>query len=326
MSVLKDDFIGFSYNGVHSSDLGIMRVSDGSRFNEDLLPVAQDVTVQVPGGDGTYYFGSYYTQRQLSVSFAFDELTETKFEFMKELFGDKKIHPLVFDEKPYKTYYAKVSGLTTIKYVPFTEKHQRVYKGEGTFEFVCYEPFAVCSKKYLNEYENTTEWAGASNLLENNVGIDTLLNGIIKVYNPGVKEADWVMTFYSLEDGSFPGAIFSLDDNILKFKGSPSKKSGNDDNILYDSLISFNSKTNLIEGWVISETDDDGNIVSYRKSGNLYNECIESGNFFDIPVTIRKTLNGVEKNTKDFVISKIPGQTKSLSDCFEKIEYNYYYF
>jgi len=38
MSVLRGDYIGFSYNGIHSSDLGIVRVSEGSRFNENLLP------------------------------------------------------------------------------------------------------------------------------------------------------------------------------------------------------------------------------------------------------------------------------------------------
>jgi hypothetical protein len=71
-----EDYVGFTYNNVHSSALGIVRVSDGSRFNENLLPTMQDKTVQVPGADGMYYFGSYYTQRQFNVSFAFDGLTE----------------------------------------------------------------------------------------------------------------------------------------------------------------------------------------------------------------------------------------------------------
>jgi hypothetical protein len=57
----QGDYMGFTYNKKHSSELGIVRVSDGSRFNENLLPTMQDKTVQVPGGDGMYYFGSYYT-------------------------------------------------------------------------------------------------------------------------------------------------------------------------------------------------------------------------------------------------------------------------
>ena len=150
MSVLTGDFLGFSYNGVHSSELGIFRTSEGSRFNENLLPTSKDITVQVPGGDGTYYFGSYYSQRNFTISYAFDELTEVQIERLGRIFGDKKIHPLIFDEKPYKTYYAKVTGTTSIKHVPFTIEDQRIYKGEGTIQFTCYQPFAVCNKKFLH--------------------------------------------------------------------------------------------------------------------------------------------------------------------------------
>jgi hypothetical protein len=35
---IKGDFIGFTLGNVHSSELGLVRVSDGSRYNEDLLP------------------------------------------------------------------------------------------------------------------------------------------------------------------------------------------------------------------------------------------------------------------------------------------------
>jgi hypothetical protein len=38
MSEFKGDYLGFTYNGVHSSDLGIVRTSNGSRFDENLLP------------------------------------------------------------------------------------------------------------------------------------------------------------------------------------------------------------------------------------------------------------------------------------------------
>jgi hypothetical protein len=45
MGALAGDYIGFTFNGVHSSSLGIVRVSDGSRFNENLLPTMQDKTI-----------------------------------------------------------------------------------------------------------------------------------------------------------------------------------------------------------------------------------------------------------------------------------------
>ena len=102
MGVTKQAFVGFTYNGKHSSELGIVRVSDGSRFNENLLPTIKDKTVQVPGGDGTYYFGSEYTQRQFTINFAFDSLTEERIRELKTWLGDKKIHKLSFDEAEHK--------------------------------------------------------------------------------------------------------------------------------------------------------------------------------------------------------------------------------
>jgi hypothetical protein len=35
---VKGDYIGFTFNGVHSSELGLVRVSNGSRYETDLLP------------------------------------------------------------------------------------------------------------------------------------------------------------------------------------------------------------------------------------------------------------------------------------------------
>ena len=187
MSEFKGDYMGFTYNGIHSSTLGIVRISDGSRFNENLLPTIQDKTVQVPGGDGTYFFGSYYTQRQFNIPFAFDSLTEEQLNRVKSLFGDKKIHDLIFDETPYKVYSAKVTGTATIKHIPFEEgDNNRVYKGEGSIQFTCYWPFARCRFKTLDEakeidiYEDLTEeeklsrinewWSGSRISLGGNFG------------------------------------------------------------------------------------------------------------------------------------------------------------
>ena len=136
------DYVGFTFNGIHSSELGIKRTSDGSRFNENLLPTIQDKTVQIPGGDGTYYFGSYYTQRQFTIPFAFDSLTEEEFQNLKRHFGDKGIHDLIFDERPDRVYSAKVTGTATIKHIPFDENDKTIYKGEGSIQFTCYYPFA----------------------------------------------------------------------------------------------------------------------------------------------------------------------------------------
>ena len=293
---LSGDFIGFTFNGVHSSDMGIIRTSDGSRFNENLLPTSTDKTVQIPGGDGIYYFGSNYTQRQIPISVATDELTETQFRQLKQWLGDKQIHPLVFDEAPYKTYMVKTSGIPTLKFICFDNitknngemRVDRVYKGEGSLQFIAYFPFARCSKKYLSEYSdsNKEEWATASGLLTEQGSYDGT-GATINLYNPGDLEADF-FAYYARTSLTELNRVY-IDSNILTFDFS------SNDNVT-DTYIRINSKTNLIEG-----CDE-----NFQPTGTLYNKFITSGDFFKIPT----------------------GESQLLSvgaNCV-KIEYDYLYY
>ena len=299
MSVLKGDFIGFTYNGKHSSDLGIVRTSNGSRFDENLLPTMQDKTAQVPGGDGTYYFGSYYTQRSFSVSFAFDDLTEEQIVNLKRHFGDKKIHDLIFDERPYKIWKAKVTGTATMKYIPFAEgETNRVYKGEGTIQFTCYQPYAICEKKWLNLYNdnNKNEWSAASGLKEVQ-GVYDKLQGAnsIKLYNPGDLESHFMLRF-DFQNGKIGAGQISISQDsgrLLNWKEITAEKN--------DAYVKFNTKLNLIEGYRADNI----------KSGYIYNQYISDGAFFTIP-----------QGESTLVIADAASYVKSSSP----VEYNYYYF
>lgn len=299
MSVLKGDYIGFSYNGKHSSDLGIVRTSNGSRFDESLLPTMQDKTAQVPGGDGTYYFGSYYTAHTFSVSFAFDSLTEEQFAFLKSHFGDKKIHDLIFDERPYKTWKAKVTGSATMKYIPFAEgENNRIYKGEGTIQFTCYQPFAVCEKKWLDQYDdsNKNEWATASGLKDTQGNFDKLQGAnTINLWNPGDLESHFQLRLNFIS-GKIAAGQINIDENsdrLLRWNEIQSIGS--------DAYVIFNTKLNLIEGYN----------TSGFKSGNIYNHAIKEGTFFLIP-------NGA-------TVMKVVDAGAHV-DVNEPIKYNYYYF
>ena len=296
MSEFKGDYMGFTYNGVHSSDLGIVRVSNGSRFDENLLPTMQDKTVQVPGGDGTYYFGSYFTQRQISVSFAYDNLTEAQIVQLKKHFGDKKIHNLIFDERPYKTYRAKVTGTATLKYIAFDEGEgrERVYKGEGTIQFTCYQPYALCDKKWLNDYDNDNknEWKDASRMKETSEGYDEVSGAdSINLYNAGDIETHFLLRI-NFANKKIPASKMYLDsDNQLAWSEISA--------LGKDVYVVFNSRLNLIEGY-----DDKG-----YKTGNVYNQYIVAGQFFKIPLG---------ESVMSFDRSK--GEPAVAS-----IEYNYYY-
>ena len=271
---LKGDFIGFSFNEHRSESLGIVRVSDGSRYNEDLVPTTQDKTVQVPGGDGFYYFGSDYTQRQFSINIAFDELTEKQFRELQQVFGTKELGKLVFDERPYKYYMVK-SGKPQLKYICFGKEGERIYKGEGTLTFTAYYPFAKSIFKFLNEYgnKNKDEWKEASGMKTEKGTYDTVSdNGSIPVYNAGDLEADFILKFSLPVDNTPIGDIkITLSkENVGKVEAfldlnGFSKKGA-------DTGFQINTKTNLIEGF-----------NAEGLTGTLYNENITQGDFFKIP-------------------------------------------
>lgn len=364
------DYIGFTFNGVHSSDLGIMRVSDGSRYNDNLLPTIQDKTVQTPGRDGTYFFGSYYTQRVFNVSFVFDELTEGQLKRVQAVFGDKKIHDLIFDETPYKAYRAKVTGSATIKYIPFGQgATNRVYKGEGSVQFTAYDPYARSVKKFLNEYEylylyyriisltdetyvtnryyikdnngyrlsveeydsskiyyerymltsqqieeKKKEWKDAANLLDSQGGYDKINGDRINLYNPGVKDSDFILTLDFDGYGKIPAGGIKVEKDginlgILNFNEMTKQKD--------DSYIKINSSLNLIEGYKKVEN-------TMVKSGTIYNQYIKNGSFFKIPQSL--DLFGKASNVQLIFTSSDGGTGESLKKRFVSVDYDYYYF
>ena len=286
---LKGDFIGFSFNGYRSEELGIVRVSDGSRYDEDLLPTSQDKTVQVPGGDGFYYFGSDYTQRQFSINIAFDELTEAQFRKLQQVFGTKELGKLIFDERPYKYYMVK-SGNPQLKYICFgKEGVPRIYKGEGTLTFTAYYPFAKSVFKFLEKtqkegkevyvlqgtYSNIEEWAEASGMKAQGT-LDKVptnednepIPGDILVYNAGDLETDFILKF-----NGAPGDAVNIElsqQNVGNKKAFLNLKKFGLKNT--DTGFQINTKTNLIEGF-----------NAEGLTGTLYNENITQGDFFKIP-------------------------------------------
>lgn len=271
---LKGDFIGFSFNEHRSESLGIVRISDGSRYNEDLVPTTQDKTVQVPGGDGFYYFGSDYTQRQFSINIAFDELTEKQFRELQQVFGTKELGKLIFDERPYKYYMVK-SSKPQLKYICFGKDGERIYKGEGTLTFTAYYPFAKSIFKFLNEYgnKNKDEWKEASGMKPEKGTYDIVSNnGSISVYNAGDLETDFILKFSLPIDNTPIGDIkitlskenIGKEEAFLDLNGF-SKKGA-------DTGFQINTKTNLIEGF-----------NAEGLTGTLYNENIIQGDFFKIP-------------------------------------------
>ena len=296
------DFFGFSFKGYHSSNLGIMRVSDGSRYNDTIIPAFQDKTVAVPGGDGTYFFESFYTNTTFNVNIAFDDLTEAQFRQLRQVFNGKEVGDLIFDEAPYKAYTVKVQSPPQLKYICFdmevedqstttTILHNhdlythspasadtaptspgRVYKGEGTIQFIGYKPYAHSVHKYLSAYSDTnkSEWSAASHMRDSQGDFDRP-GATVPVYNGGDIDTDFCI-FFPLSNSNTLASIELKDSTAtttyhgLYFNAITTASN--------DVYLRVNTKTNLVEGC-------DSN---FKPTGTLYNQYISAGDFFKIPV------------------------------------------
>lgn len=356
---LRGDFIGFTWDGMSMSRLGIARVSSGNRYNENLLPTMQDKTNQIPGADGTYYFNSFYTQKPFSISFAFDHLTEKGLRQLKQLFGDKGIHRLSFDEQPYKEYMVKVTGQPQLKYIPFDDESKseskvvtdlygvekkavaenRIYKGEGTLTLTAFAPYARSRAKsieglYALEEEQDVymdykdQWQDASGIVDaltftNDAGETIIYDGDgepygvtneIRVYNPGDKEADFMLimkptlnqpiqlNMYEIPNTHDPKApTIDLINAYLVFS-IPGLEGE-------EKYIRINSKVELIEEVVKLPNG------TYQPTGVLYNQYISYGWFFKIPQS-QEGYYYILGTDSNFIT-----QENKLS-----IEYNYWYF
>lgn len=339
---MKGDFTGFSFDGHHTSDLNIVRVSNGDRYKEEIFPEIEDNTLAIPGRDGEFYFGSNYKNKTISIDIAFDRMTEINFRQMQRLFSTKKPCKLIFDEKPYKIYMAKISRPIELNYVCFEEfytyegeerdgvrvvsrdgdiitheqvtpiitdysRTQRIYKGEGTIEFICTYPFAKSQFKTLEQYSsygNVDEWAEASAILSATdyiaQGIDEVhavssdqagtqefigYNAYIPVYNAGDIDASFYLFLpYTIAGETAYGQLqpqdgkeqilIDMDETSLVINPITARK-----RMISENGVIINTNNHLIEGVVYNL---DG---SWTTTGEVYNNYIAGGDFGKILCT-----------------------------------------
>ena len=368
--------MGFSFDNIHSDDLNIIRVSNGDRYDEDLHPEFEDYTLTVPGRDGELYFGSDFKNKTITIDIAFDRLTERDFRRIRKLFSVRKPCKLVFDERPYKVYMAKINKPVELNYICFTEEQkipysefynvtdsaglpdgirmvddgegnrirekidpwhytgvsQRIYKGEGSIEFICTNPFAKSQFKTLeeyNRYNNIEEWQDASGILSSTDyetwGLDRIhldsdvegYNAYIPVYNAGDIDAPFYLyipytntgdyNFGTIAPESGDYILISMDDTSLILKPITARK-----HMISENGVIINTNNHLIEGVVYNSE-----LKSWTTTGEIYNNYIAGGDFGKII-------------SSDFDLDSSIGRQKIRINCANaegiEIAYNYLYY
>lgn len=275
--IIKDDYIGFTFAGKHSSQFGILSVSSGDRYTRTLSPEFNDIVANVNGADGTYYFGTNLTRRSFQLNCAYDTVTEVDIREMKEWLRPDIVSPLTFDEIPYIQFYAKVSSPPQFSFLAFEDEYgDRVYKGELSISFSCYDPYGYSVNKWIDNYtdlspydgndiylmaNNVAEWSLSSRLQPkqkyNNYEFDVYLNEQMQLYNAGDMPAHYKL---KIDLGNETSIKISLNDHFLQLDNLPG------------GLVEIDTKKRLV-------------LLTKDNNTEIINDYITGGDFFLIPVS-----------------------------------------
>lgn len=100
---------GFTYNGQHSSDIGLIMRSR----NRALLPVARDTFKEIPGREGSYLFPGTFQDRFIQLDCWLREASlialKVKARQIAAWLHTADWAPLTFDDEPDKYYRAKIA-------------------------------------------------------------------------------------------------------------------------------------------------------------------------------------------------------------------------
>ena len=157
------EFVGFSFNGKHSSEFGLTAVVPSDMYIENLFADFDDRTVEVQGKDGAYYFGTQIKTKPLRLTVAFDNMNGAQKRNIINWLNPRKIGKLIFDEAPYKYYMVKITAPPTFSFVPFSEEknnlRQHIYKGSFELEFVSFDPYGYSEYAHVGQ---VPVWNGSS--------------------------------------------------------------------------------------------------------------------------------------------------------------------
>ena len=304
----SSDFIGFSFNGITHTDMGISRVSEGSRYSEQMLPNFQDKSAQMPGSDYTLYWESFYSTKTWTLQIAFDDMLDRQMRLLRQTLNTKNLSNLTFDERPGIHWLAKVQSVPQLKYICFDTDEYRVWDNSKPF-ILGYSYYVWSSSANNNQggyvlTQNTSPQQGTTyyehiTRIYKGEGTITFISyypfgmsdlqtktniASSVITNNGDIPMDWYVVLSTAQakqleqlkvetTAASGGATLSA--KIITFN-----QSGLNSNVVDDYVV-ISSKTNLIEG------ADSYNAITgaYNATGRVYNQYISSGDFFQIPVS-----------------------------------------
>lgn len=269
-------YLGFTFAGRHSSEFGLLVVSDGSRYHQNSYNQFSDSIVSVPGKNGGYYFGTQLSQRDFDIECVFDSITSHTMHKIQQWLYPNVVGWLIFDEQPYKRYLVKLSAVPSFNFIPFDEFktaegynfQKEILKGEVNFSFYMLQEYGIYNPEYnlpiISKDNLISQQALDSGLIPDNYirkGIYlpheeitniTKDNNIFSLYNAGngTANADFYITISKNKfEDSYPLEIRNFDDGITYKITDPTetirKKYSEVDNLVYYRIEILSSKQEI---------------------------------------------------------------------------------
>jgi predicted phage tail component-like protein len=120
--------MGFSFNGVHTSSLGVGMRS----INRQILPSTQDKYLEIPGRDGSYLFPGANNDRAIEVelNITTNNLTQRQ-QVARQVAAwlrTKTRAELIFDDEPDVKYMAKLANQLDLEPLAFAGKTKVMFR------------------------------------------------------------------------------------------------------------------------------------------------------------------------------------------------------
>lgn len=231
-------YLGFTFAGRHSSEFGLLVVSDGSRYHQNSYNQFSDSTKTVPGKNGGYYFKTQLSQREFNISCVFDNITSHTMHKIQQWLYPDIVGWLIFDEQPYKRYLVKLSSVPTFEFIPFDEFksaegytfQKEILKGEVNFSFYMLQEYGIYNPNYnlptISKKELISQQALDSGLIpkkyvrkniylpHEKIDIIEKDTDIFSLYNAGngVAKANF---YFTIDQFNTPLEIKNFDDGVI---------------------------------------------------------------------------------------------------------------
>lgn len=152
--------MGFSFDGIHSKDMGLFT----RMAKENRVPELRNHTIEIAGKSGLLDLGSSLSERVIEISclippkMTLNAFLASKDNVVNWLSPDKGLCALTLDTEPGRVYYARLQGGVTF---------EKITEHSATFDltFFCPDPFG-----YAVEDENYTITATGTHVITRTLG------------------------------------------------------------------------------------------------------------------------------------------------------------